>query len=494
MWSRLKIQTDNELIRLRFYGNSGIYLHVFRATFLAFFVIPLFASFIILALRKLVYLLPFAHGINPDLLLIGVVLLLVLKNSFHQKIRTDLFNACICLIAPIIICFFLLKAYGGPSVIYGTLNGIAANEVRLIPNFVDSDSGETMANLLVFFFIQWWSVNIVDNSDPNAQRHLQAKSQYAAFKALFFPILLTSFMFLFVSTIWDCGLLAYKQGNYAVVDKEAFYLQIALQHLPAGFRAIALMAIVFSLITTLESIINWGGGLLTIDIWKRYIYYKGSDTHYRYSSFLAMILVSVIALIFAYNSDQIIALQKFVFSISAGVAPVFLLRWFWWRINAWTQITAMLSSLVYTLTYDYLFLHNSGFRQLIETLCTDMGLSPFPLKLALLTFLVVLTWLMVMFATKPDKKEHLVEFVRQTGTGGLWPQGFPDTGYRLKKRLLLCVLLAVTSILPFLFIWQFKFGSFLYGAGLLSLFIGLACYVYKAMSTICGESTYAKPA
>ena len=443
MWSRLKFQTDNELIRLRFSGHSGVSLHVFRALFLSIFVIPLFGSFIILGLRKLLEVLQLGSFFNPEMILIIGVLSLVLKNSFHQKIRTDSFHALVCVSAPILICFFLFKAHGGYKNIYDTLGAMAAAKTQLIPQLGSAQSNNSFADFFVFIFIQWWSVYIVDNSDPNAQRHLQAKSEFAAFKTLFVPILITSLMFLFVSTIWDCGLLEYTVKGYSNIDKEAFFLQVAMQYLPDGIRAVVLIGIVFSFVTTLESIINWGGGLLTVDIIKTYLYKEGKERHYTYLSFGAMLLVSIISLLFAFNSTKILDLQKFVFSISAGVAPVFMLRWFWWRINAWTQIAAMLSSLVYTLVYDSLYQNNSGFKLLMDTLCTSAGLSSYPLKIVILTTLVVCTWLTVMYCTKPDYEEHLRGFVKKTGTGGVWPKDFFQSDYRLPRRVFLCFIFAI---------------------------------------------------
>lgn len=481
MWSRLKFQTDNELIRLRFSGRSGIFLHIFRAVFLALFVIPLFGSFIILALRKLLEILHLSTHVNPEIVLIIGVLLLVFKNSFHQKIRTDFLNAVICLSAPVFMCFFLIQANGGVDHIYTTLKATAHDQINLIPRLSDSGHSSSFADFFVFIFIQWWSVNIVDNSNPNAQRHLQAGSQFAAFKTLFVPILVTSLMFLFVSTIWDCGLLEYRHRDYGNIDKEAFYLQVAMKHLPDGFKAIALIAILFSFITTLESIINWGGGLLTVDVAKTYLIKTGTDTQYRYLSFASMLLVSSVSLVFAYESDKILNLQKFIFSISAGVAPVFLLRWFWWRINAWTQISAMLSSLVYTLLYDYLYQSGSLLKIYADAICAETALSPYALKITILTALVVCTWLTVMYCTSPDDEDHLQKFVLQTGTGGNWPEKFPQMNYRLAKRLSLCLIFAITSILPFLFIWQFKFGDFAVGGALFLVFIFSAVFVYKSM-------------
>ena len=490
MWSRLRMQTDNELIRLRFSGKSGIALHIFRAIFLSIFVIPFFAAFLILALIKFFHIFHLPAFAEPKLIVALLVLLLVFKNSFRQKIRTDAVNALVCLTAPFIICFFLFREFGGAASIYKTLAGQFSSQVQLIPDFQGADPGSTaLTDFLVFIFVQWWSVYIVDNSDPNAQRHLQAKNQLAAFKTIFLPIIITGIMFFFVSTIWDCGILEYKNNIYGDIDKEALYLHVALKYLPDGFKAFVILAILFSFITTLESIINWGGGLLTVDIVQKYLFKNGSDRQYTIIAFLAMLLVAVISVFFAFHNESILDLQKFIFSISAGVAPVFMLRWFWWRINAWTQISAMLSSLIYTLVFDALYAHHSLFRHTLDTLCRELSISLYAFKIIILTALVVATWLTVMYRTEPDDREHLRKFVAQTGTGGIWPEEIRQEGYHLPKRIFLCLLFAAAYILPYFIIWQFKFGSFPVAMTLLCCCLLLLIYVYQSMAELLQHDT-----
>jgi solute:Na+ symporter, SSS family len=422
MWAGLKFKTDNELIRLRYSGSSAVVMHVFRAVFLSFFVIPFFGAFIILALRKFLEVFFAGQNLPINFILIAGVLLIVLKNSFRQKLRTDLLNAAICIIAPVIICYCIFQHYDGFSGLYTTLQAEFPQKINLFPSFEQVDGKSNISNFLVFLLVQWWSVYIIDNSDPNAQRHIQAKSRFLAFKALFLPILISSLMFLLISVIWDCGILEYKHVNPKLVDSEAFYIEVAFKYLPDGFKAVVAIAFLFSFITTLENIINWGGGLLTVDIMQRYIYTDGSDHQYRYISFLMMLVVAAISLIFAFQSEKLFNLQKFIFSISAGVAPVFLLRWFWWRINAWTQISAMVSSLVYTLIFDHLYAVHAGFKQVIDHICQITLLDYYPLKLVLLTLAVVLTWLTTMFFTDPVAKDQLKIFYKITGTGGIWPR------------------------------------------------------------------------
>jgi Na+/proline symporter len=487
MWAKLKFQTDNELLRLRYSGKSAVVMHVFRAAFLSIFVIPLFASFLILALIKFVDVLGINTSVSTNTIITIGVLLLVLKNSFHQKIRTDTLSALLCIIAPFFVCWFIFQEYGGVADMYQTLRADFPEKTNLFPSFEPAEGKSTLSNFIVFIGIQWWSVYIIDNSDPNAQRHFQAKNRFFAFKALFVPILISSLMFLLISVIWDAGIIEYAKHDPNTIDTEAFYLEVALMYVPVGFKALIVIAFMFSFITTLESIINWGAGLLTVDIFKTYLYKNGSDRDYRYLSFGMMTSVSIISLAFAFHTDKLFTLQKFIFSISAGVAPVFLLRWFWWRINAWTQISAMVSSLVYTLIFDHLYATHSGFQNSIDALCHATMLSYYPLKLIILTTLVVATWLTVMYSTQPDTKEQLEKFYKATGTGGFWPKEFGDNGYQLKKKIGICLLFAVTYILPYLFVWQFKFGSPVYATILVFAFIFSAALVYRAMVILLPE-------
>ncbi len=493
MWAKLKFRTDNELLRLRYSGRSAVVMHVFRALFLALFVIPLFGSFLILALKKFIDVLAVGGPFASSTIVTVAVLLLVLKNSFHQKIRTDALSALLCLIAPIFVCWFIFNEYGGVSEMYQTLRVDFPDKTNLLPSFQPVEGKSSLSNFLVFLTIQWWSVYIIDDSDPNAQRHFQAKNSFFAFRALFVPILVTSLMFVLVSVIWDAGIIEYARHDPATVDTEAFYLDVALKYLPGGVRALVVIAFVFSFVTTLESIINWGAGLLTVDIFKTYLYRSGSDRSYRALSFTMMTLVSVLSLAFAFNNDKLFTLQKFIFSISAGVAPVFLLRWFWWRINAWTQISAMASSLIYTLVFDHLYAVGGPFQAGIDSLCQRTMLDYYPLKLIILTTLVVLTWVTVMYATRPDTREQLEKFYRATGTGGIWPRNFGDNNYQLGKRVGVCLLFGLTYILPYLFVWQLKFGSTVYAVILVALFIAGSTSVYIMMSRLLAVGGAAGP-
>lgn len=147
----------------------------------------------------------------------------------------------------------------------------------------------------------------------------------------------------------------------------------------------------------------------------------------------------------------------------------------------------MLSSLVYTLTFDSLYEHHASFEGATDRLCTVASLSYYPLKIVVLTVAVMATWLVVMYLTQPDDDDHLRKFVNQTGTGGWWPNSIAKCQYLLGKRVALCAVFGVTYLMPFLFIWQFKFGDRLIGLVLSGVFIILSTYVYRALQQLLDE-------
>ena len=158
-------------------------------------------------------------------------------------------------------------------------------------------------------------------------------------------------------------------------------------------------------ISTSESIMNWGGSFLSIDLYKTYLFPSKSNRHYVIISFLSMALLCLIAVIIAHYSSSLKYLILIVFSISAGVAPVYILRWFWNRINAWTQLSAMLASCFFTLTCELLKL---SYPALFESIYFDA----YALQFLIVSVLTILVWLSVTFLTKNEMNEEFIEFKR----------------------------------------------------------------------------------
>ena len=153
-------------------------------------------------------------------------------------------------------------------------------------------------------------------------------------------------------------------------------------------------------ITTAESYMNWGASFLTMDAYKIYIQPKASEKRIRLVSFTSMLLLSVVAIVFAWQIESLQSLVKITFSMAAGVAPVYILRWIWFRINAWSQLSAMLCSALLTLLYP-------SFHE--YSLLKDFPMEES--RVLVVTILTTLIWFLVTFITPNQQQEVRLKMI-----------------------------------------------------------------------------------
>lgn len=488
LWSRLKFMTDNQFILLRFSGRSARILHLFRAGYVGYLVVSLFIAQVFIGLSKLLIVFFEVSYAQSYLILGGLVLLIIAKNSLQLKVRTDFLNGVVYLLGFALGAFFVVKHFGGLQEIYGRLNHDYPEYIRLFPGGFRETSFGSLPVFLSYFLIQWWSVNVLDGAGPEAQRFMNIRSSFDAFRAAFLPLLLFSLAFLLHSFVLDAGIILLNEspGMVPVIhgnpDTEAFFISIYRNAMPAGMFALVFLAFLVAFIGFIEAFINWGSGFVVVDVFRTYVFRERRDRFYSMLSYLVMLLIGFTGLLIAWYNTHLLGLQKFIFAMGAGVGPVFILRWFWWRINAWSQLTAMVASLVLAVGWDLGYDHSVFFRQLVDTCLLHSDLSYYAFKLICLTMLVSIAWLAVTFLTRPDDTATLENFVKKVNPGGIWP-GKKGESIRISRRkILLVVLYAVASVLPFLMIWTFKFSSLAAGIAMLAIWIGLLAHIIRSMA------------
>ena len=171
--------------------------------------------------------------------------------------------------------------------------------------------------------------------------------------------------------------------------------------------------------------------------------------------------------------------------MSAGVGLVFVLRWFWWRINAWSQLAAMISSLIYTIVFEILYEKSSSFQTSVDSISDLTNLDYYPLKICILTIFVTVTWLIATFLTPPDDVNHLMKFTKATKTGGFWPFEIPK--FRWKSKFLLILMFLLLGMLPLWCIWYLKFSSAAMGLVLLAIWFLISFSVFNGMKKLLAE-------
>jgi Na+/proline symporter len=487
LWSRLKLMTDNQLLLLRFSGRPAKILHLFRAVYVGYLVVALFIAQVFIGLSKLLIVF-FDVTYTQSFLIITLLLAFIIaKNSLRLKVRTDLLNGIIYLAAFALGAWFVLKQYGGIAEVYTRLNVNHAAQVSLFPKSISQSTFETLPTLVVYFFIQWWSVNVLDGGAPEAQRFMNVKTPFGAFRAAFLPLILFSIVFLFHSFVIDTGILMLNDHPEQLPlingrsDLEAGFISLYINAMPKELSSLIFIAFLAGFISFLESFINWGSGFLVVDLFKTYLYKKQTDRFYTRLSYLIMAIIGLTGILIAWHNTHLLGLQKFIFAMGAGVGPVFILRWFWWRVNAWSQFTAMVSSLLYATAWDLLYLRSATFAGWVNTQTELLNMSPYAFKLVCLTLLVTASWLLVTFLTKPEDQKTLEAFVRKVRPGGFWRGINTDTPAVNPLNILLIILYPVVSLLPFLFIWQIKFGALLPAVGMVALWIALLWFTVLQM-------------
>lgn len=466
LWSRLKFMTDNQFILFRFSGIGARILHIFRALYVGYLVAALMIAQVFISLSKLLMVFFELSYLQSYLVIGGILVLLITKNSLRLSVRTDFFNGIVLFLAFTLGGIMVIQYYGGFTEVYSRLGSEYPSYTRLLPGKVENSSFGSWPTVLVYFLVQWWSVYVLDGAGPEAQRLMNTKGPYQAFKAAFLPLILFSLIFLVHSFVFDAGILMVNESSSLIpeiggkADLEASFIALYRVAMPEGLGMLVFIAFLVALVSFLETFINWGASFVTVDLFKTYVSGKKSEAFHSRLSYGMMLIIGITGIGIAWFNTHLLGLQKFIFSMAAGVGPVFILRWFWWRINAWSQFSAMLSSLLLAVGWDFAESQHLGFGQLLESWTRALDLSPYAFKLICLTLLVTIIWLSTTFLTPPDNQKTLSTFVRTVKPGGWWKEKKQTRrpAFSPRKALLL-LLYPIISILPFVVIWMFKFGS-----------------------------------
>ncbi len=387
LWQKMDFLTDNQFLVFRFPGNSGRFLHLFRAVYVGGLVVALSLCFHVLGFARVleVFLnIPFSSAVA----ITGLILALFsLKNVFNLKMKMDVFHAVLYFISLIIIIGALLYNINVSDDLLNFFK-LHPDKAQLIPT---ADNTNDWFSLFVFVGIQWWSCYLFDGGGPEMARFTAVKGKRNAMLTGLLPIFI-SFILSFVMM----GLIFLLLGrSNNTINPDLYYVESIFDVVPEMLRGLVVLGFFGMFITTAESLLNWGGSFLTIDVVNGYIIPLITEKQLRYVSFGSMLLLSIGATCFAFAIDSLQTLVKITFSIAAGVAPVYILRWIWFRINAWSQLSAMLGSAVYTLLYPH-------FHDVLP-------FKNFPMeeaRILVVTILTSITWIVVTFLT-PDKSAEV---------------------------------------------------------------------------------------
>jgi SSS family solute:Na+ symporter len=338
-----------------------------------------------------------------------------------------------------------------------------------------------MITFFVYVAVNWWAT-WYPGAEPGgggyiAQRIFSAKNEkHSILATMWFNIAhyaLRPWPWILVALV---AMVEFQHDPAFAQDPESGYIRIMMLHLPVSWRGLMIAAFAAAYMSTIGTQLNWGASYLVNDLYRRFLKKKETEKHYVSVSQLTTVFLMICSAIVSFYMESIAQAWKFLMALGAGTGLVYILRWFWWRINAWSEVSAMLSAFVVSLVLEF------GFG-----MSSDNAID-FAHIVLITTGVTTIVWLMVTYLTKPEPDEILVSFYRKVRPSArMWgpiaakvqdviPQ--KDDLFNLSNWLFGCLLIYMTL---------FGFGKVIFGEYVLGvgfLFVALICFgmIYRNLS------------
>lgn len=407
LWRRSEIITDVEFTELRYSGPSASFLRGFRALYIGLPINCITMGWVILAMQKIVVLtLNLPDTASTKVIVVLACLLIAgiycALSGFWGVVMTDIVQFGMAMVGSIALAIIAVNKIGGVGVIKEKLVNIYGAENQIL-NFTPDFSAGKMAIITfgVYLGVQWWASNGVDGSGYIAQRMFAAKNErHTLLATLWFNIAhytLRPWPWILVALV---AMVVYPNlgdpdhANPMLQDPEAGYPLLMLEYLPVGLLGLMLTAFLAAFMSTIDTHLNWGASYLVNDFYKRFFKPEAEPQHYVAISRFAVILIMIVAGVTSLFMDSIAGAWKFLIALNAGIGLVQILRWYWWRINAWSEISAMLAALVVS----------------IVVFTLPQTKSEFAIQMLIIVPISTVVWVVVTFVTEPVSTETLTKF------------------------------------------------------------------------------------
>ena len=418
LWRRSNVLTDIEFYELRYSGKNAAFLRWFRAIYLGvFFNVAIMATVSLAAIKIGGVLFGFSP-VKTMLIASTIVVIYSMLGGLRGVLITDLFQFTIAMFGAVAVAVVAvnLPQVGGLS--HLLTNKHVIGKLAILPDF--SNTKTLISIFIIPLAVQWWSV-WYPGAEPGGggyivQRMLAAKNENHAVGATFFfniahyglrpwPWIIVALASLVVFPDISSLSRAFPHIGANIMKNDLAYPAM-LTFLPIGLLGLVVASLIAAYMSTISTHLNWGSSYVVNDFYKRFIKKDASEKELvfvgRLSTLILMIIAGSLAL-FLQN-----ALQAFhiLLQIGAGTGLIFLLRWFWWRINAASEIAAMIISFFVAVYFE--LIHNR------------IGMPPLDdwQKLVIGVFITTIGWLTVALITKPTDMEKLKDFYRKVYPGG----------------------------------------------------------------------------
>jgi SSS family solute:Na+ symporter len=423
LWRRAKVMTDVEFAEIRYGGKPAAFLRGFRSLYLGIAINLIIMGWVT---RAMIKILTISLGISP-ILAVGICFVITVTYAvaagLWAVLWTDLVQFVIKMSAVIVLAVFAVKKVGGMDALKAGVTqhfGSEAAAISVLPvSFVGGHlSAYAWMPLLalgVFLSMQWWAA-YYPGAEPGgggyvAQRIFSAKSerdgvlatllfQVAHYALRPWPWIITG-----LATV-----MLYPGGRLpnGTVDVEGAYVQAFVDLLPTPWRGFMMAGFAAAYMSTIGTHLNWGASYLVNDFYKRFVKKNETDKHYVNVGRVATVSLFVMSIVVTYFLSSVEQAWKFLLAMGAGTGLVLILRWYWWRINAWSELSAMICSFVTALIVMPI-VHG-------RFAASDPNADAWIMIITVAVTTVV--WITVTFMTKPEPAPVLEAFYRRVRPGG----------------------------------------------------------------------------
>ena len=474
LWRRAEILTDNELLELRYSGKPAAFLRAFKAGYFAILYNFIVMGWVINAMASVVSVMLNMDKWTAVWLCVIIALVYAILSGFWGVVVTDLVQFVIAMFGSIALAIIALNYVGGMEVLLSKLNELLGTDVvtdntlKFIPPIPDTGVAtqtfweSPFSKFLIFISVMWWSHHGTDGGGYIIQRMSSAKNErHALLATLWFNIAhyaLRVWPWIIVAVV-SIVMFPIIPSEYSELGVKAGYPLVMNTLLGPGLKGILIVSFLAAFMSTIDTHLNWGVSYLINDIYKRFFKPNESERHYVLVGKIMTVIFMILAAFTALKMQSISKAWEFIFAMGAGIGLVLILRWFWWRVNAWSEITALATSIVITISFEIIAyfqtINNNLEYSLFGSAPSIFGMSlQVHHKLMIIVPIAIIAWVTVTFFTEPEPMTKLESFYKRVQPGGWWgpvTSSFDHTLQPVTKGIFILWLAGVMMIYGFTF-------------------------------------------
>jgi solute:Na+ symporter, SSS family len=493
LWRRSGLITDVQFAEMRYHGKPAAFLRGFRAVYLGLLMNCLILGWVT---KAMVNIISTSLGVTDAKALAICVFFLMPFTGIYVSLGglwgvlwTDLFQFVLKMAIVIAVAWYGVRAVGGMPQLLAKLAEMRAHAgpnasdiTGLLPDFSRGFTATALWTLPVITFVvhltvQWWAF-WYPGAEPGgggyvAQRIFSARDERnGVLSVLWFNLAhyaLRPWPWIFTALV---AVVLYPN----LAQPERGYMLVATRHTPHALIGVLLAGFMAAFMSTVATQLNWGSSYLVEDFYRRFLKKDGSESHYVNASRIATLFLVVAAAFVSMQLQSVGEGWKIVLELGAGTGGVYLLRWYWWRVNAWSEISAMAAAIVATLALHSQSLWNA----IVGRPYLFQGSEPVIFAKTTLTTTAITTivWVAVTFLTPAEPGDTLIAFYRKVrpDVRGWKPiakvsgveEVTQDLGKNLASWFIGCV---------FVYTALFSIGQFCFGRYTSGIILGLVCIV-----------------